>query len=218
MNTFELDREKWLKEVAERCNHYTSIIKKDYYVFQNSSNQYNPEIFMIGINPGGNEPNRPTGRKWYELESDPVTLYKKPTWETKKGADNMRSKLRLLFHNEFLFEKLKKVIMINALYFNTKSSNEAYNINNEIKNYCKRKTLEFIEIINPINIVILTTDKKALSNLGVKELVHVGDNVSTGKLGDREVIILPHYQARPPLNYSRENGIKMGNKLLELLK
>ena len=218
MNDFELKREKWLKEVATTCNKYGEILDKDYYVFQTDSKKYSPEILLIGINPGGSENFKI--RNWDELDSDPVTLYEKPDWEKKcklKGADVMRARLKKVFYNDILFEKLKKTTMINLLYFNTKDSNQAYTLKNEIREFCKQKTLEFIKLVNPKNIIFLTSDKNELKSIGIKDILPIGDNVWSGVLNDKTILIVPHYAARAPLNYSTENGRKIGDKLLQSL-
>lgn len=219
MNDFNSQREIWLKEVASKCNKYAEILDKDYYVFQTDSKKYAPEILLIGINPGGG--GKFKIRNWDELDSDPVTLYEKPDWEKKdklKGADVMRARLKKVFYNDLLFEKLRKTTMINLLYFNTKDSNQAYTIKNEIRDFCKQKTLEFIKLVNPKNIIFITTDKNELKSIGIKNIMPLGDNVWKGDLDDKLVLIIPHYAARAPLNYSTLNGQKMGNKLLQYFK
>ncbi len=218
MKEFEAKREKWLKEVTTTCNKYGEILDKDYYVFQTDSKRYSPDILLIGINPGGS--GKFKVRNWNELDSDPVTLYEKPDWEKKcklKGADVMRARLKKVFYNHTLFEMLKKTIMINLLYFNTKDSNQAYTIKNEIREFCKQKTLEFIKLSNPKNIIFLTTDKNELKSIGINNILSLGDNVWSGILDDKKVLIIPHYAARAPLNYSTENGRKIGDKLLKSL-
>lgn len=237
MNDFKEKREKWLKEVAEQCHLFATDkkygIDKDFYVFQNSSDIYNPEILLIGINPGGNcsykeileKKSNENGirierRTWEMLDSDPVNLYQKPTWEKDKGADYMRSRLSMIFYNEELKKKLKKTVMINMLFMNTSDSGAAYTIQNEIQKYCRRKVFEFIEISNPKIILFFTLDKKKLSSHGIKGIVQIEKdrNVFEANLNHKKVYLIPHYNAREPYRYNSEVARRIGDKLLDILK
>lgn len=234
---FEIKRKKWLQEVAEQCHIYATDKKynldKDFYVFQTNSNVYQPEILLIGINPGGSksykealkEKSIETGKKidkrtWDMLDSDPVTLYEKPNWEKDKGADYMRSKLALVFHNDELKEKLKNTVMINMLFINTRDSGGAYAIQSEIQKFCRKKVFEFIEISKPKNIIFFTLDKKKLGSHGVKNITQVEENINvfSGYLNEKKVFLIPHYNAREPYRYNKEVAQRMGDKLLEVLK
>lgn len=236
MRDFENKREKWLKEVAEQCHLYATDTKynldKDFYVFQTSSNVYQPEILLIGINPGGNcsyevalekksiESNKKIDRRtWEMLDSDPINLYQKPNWEKDKGSDYMRNRLKLIFHNEELMAKLKNTVMINMLFMNTTDSNAAYAIQNEVQEFCRKKVYEFIEISKPKMILFFTLDKKKLSSHGVKNVVQLNEDTTVFKadLNGRTVYLIPHYNAREPYRYNKEVAKKIGDKVLEIL-
>ena len=219
MEKFQRRRKELLEKIANICNDYARKLNKDYYVFQSSSSLYNPEILIIGINPGG-DGHYKRDRTWEELESDPVTLFSKPEFEVEnklKGADFMRAKLRLLFYNDVLFEKLKNTVFTNMIFFNTKSSGDVRQFEKDLKIFCRDSLHEFIEISNPRNILFMTSSKKLLYDFGVVEIVDEDSLVRIGKLNGRKVIILPHFAARYPKNYSRENAKFMGNKLKSLL-
>ena len=54
MSEFELKREKWLNEVANGCHSLAIAYEEnpDFYVFQSTSNIQNPDLLIIGANPG----------------------------------------------------------------------------------------------------------------------------------------------------------------------
>ena len=226
-------REKWLKEVAAKCHEYATNEKynndRDFYVFQTNSDVCQPHILLIGINPGGNatySSRRETlmaekgcdRRTWEDLESDPKTLYEKPQWEIdykEKGADVMRSRLKLLFYNDELNSILKKTMMMNSIYFNTKNEKELDQISPEIKNYCNQKTLEFIEIAKPKNVIFWSSEKK-LKKLGITNFIQINPLIKTAKFNETNINVIPHYSYFGAYGY--EKAKLMGDTLLEILK
>jgi hypothetical protein len=158
----------------------------DFYVFQTPCDVYNPKLLIIGINPGGSKPysvalqEKNQQEKGYgekrradDLGYGENTLAAKPQWEIDaklKGADRMRSSLHKVFHKDNNLDILEDTVMMNMFYFNTKQAKDINNISDEIREYCKTKTLEFIDILNPQNILYLTTDDSNLKACGVTSL------------------------------------------------
>lgn len=222
-------REKWLKEVAEVCHEYALEIDKNFYVFQTNSDRFRAEILFIGINPGGNESysdallnikkyKNEDRRLWTNLGYDCNTLVEKPQWEIEekfKGNDVMRNRLKIMFHNEHLHSKLKDSVFMNMFYFNTKKANDIKDLPLKMRNYCETKTLDFIKIIEPKNIIFFGSETN-LKKVGLKNFKYLGDNIKTANLNDLNVFVIPHYGYYSA--YSYENGERTGNKLSVLLK
>lgn len=222
-------REQWLKEVAAQCHIYALEIDKDFYVFQTRSDLFRPEILFIGINPGNSISYQDAlkniktykaedRRLWTNLGYDCNTLVSKPDWEIKaklKGNDVMRSRLKTMFHNENLFSKLENSVMMNMFYFNTKKANEIKELPEEIRNFCEAKSIEFINLIEPQNIVFFGSETN-LKKIGIKNFNYLGSNLKTAKLNAMDVFVIPHYSYFGA--YSNERGQSTGNKLAEILK
>ena len=49
---FITQRDNWLEEVSNQCHEFALMCNLDFYVFQTPCNIYNPELLIIGINPG----------------------------------------------------------------------------------------------------------------------------------------------------------------------
>ena len=84
---FILKRDQWLEDVSNQCNEYALKCDLDFYVFQTPVDLYNPELLIIGINPGGGKPysemliqkgysKRPATDLGYDIN----TLTTKPQW------------------------------------------------------------------------------------------------------------------------------------------
>ncbi len=219
------NREKWLNEVADQCHEYALKIDKDFYVFQNSSKTFRPELLLIGMNPGSSgtyqealkniKQNKNEDRRNADnLDYDKNLLVESGgDWD---NMENVRKKIKAIFHSEDLFKYLENSVMMNMVYFNTDSSSDIKKLGVEIVNFCTSKTIEFIEIIEPRNIVFFTSDSRILKKYGVKDIKKVGDFTKTGILNGREVIAIPHFSARGYSTYDIKN--KIGSELGKFLK
>jgi hypothetical protein len=106
--------------------------------------------------------------------------------------------------------------MMNMFYFNTGEAKDIAGIAVEIRKYCIDKTLEFIDILNPQNILFLTSDEGNLSSCGVKDIVVKENSIKQGTLGKHTVYAIPHYGYYSA--YSYENSAKMGKSLSGIFK
>lgn len=216
-------RDKWLEEVSNQCHEFALICNLDFYVFQTPCNIYNPVLLIIGINPGGGKTYTDMlkckgydKRSSTDLGSDVNTLTTKPLWEKEKGNDKMRSNFSKVFTAENkLNTTLENAVMMNMLYFNTPHDMDIKGIDSKIIDYCLSKTLEFIEILNPQDILFLTSKNSNLKRCGVKDIVVIENNVKKGQLNNRIVYSIPHYGYYGA--YSDKKSILMGNTLSELL-
>ncbi|TZF81764.1 hypothetical protein FW774_17050 [Pedobacter sp. BS3] len=217
-------RDLWLEEVNSQCHEYAKEIDLDFYVFQTPINKYNPDLLIIGINPGGEgkyskwlERNKKDKRTNESLYYGVNTLVEKPYWEIEdknKGADTMRAAFSKVFTEENgLKSVLKNAVMMNMIYFNTKTEKDLNSIPIEMRNFCISKTLEFIDILKPKNILFLTNEKM-LKKYGVKNILQVSDTVKKGNLNDLDIFCIPHYGAYA--YYSDKRGRKMGDTLAQL--
>ena len=120
-----------------------------------------------------------------------------------------------MFHNEHLHSKLKDSVFMNMFYFNTKKANDIKDLPLKMRNYCETKTLDFIKIIEPKNIIFFGSETN-LKKVGLKNFKYLGDNIKTANLNDLNVFVIPHYGYYSA--YSYENGERTGNKLSVLLK
>jgi hypothetical protein len=199
-------RDEWLEDVSQQFHEVALKLDTDYYVFQTDCSVYNPDLLIIGINPGGGElyskkleefkKEGHDRRPGWSLKYIVNTLTTKPDWEIAnhdKGADQLRASFNRVFNERTgLKQTLDNAVMMNMFYFNTVKAVELENISIEARKECLNRTLEFIEILNPKNILFLTSDKKLLSVVKV-EKTHIENNVSIGMLGTRTVYTIPHY-------------------------
>lgn len=214
-------RDQWLKEVSDQCHEFASKDESypDFYVFQTPCDKYNPDLLIIGINPGGGRPYTEmlkkkgyTKRPSTDLGYDTNTLVTKPQWEKEKGNDAMRSAFSRVFTDENKLKKtLEEAVMMNMCYFNTLTEKDMKSIPDELINYCRTKTLEFIEILNPKNILFLTSQDSNLKKCGVSNIQGIDNNVKRGKLTNKDVFVIPHYGYHGA--YSFAKGAEMGKTL-----
>ncbi len=221
MKDFELKKDKWLKEVAEQCHEYAIKTDLDFYAFQTPIFQ-NPEILIIGINPGN------SGKYTNYLQENnidrrkPESLYYSQNLlieEAKEWSDGMRQvrrKFREIFFTDLLFSKLQNSVMTNMIFFNTQSTKDLKNLNIEIEEYCIGKTLELIEILQPKNILIFSSNTSLLKKIGIEDLQQKGDYTKVGLLNKRNVCAIPHFSAR---GYNTEKiRNKIGEEIIKYLK
>lgn len=221
MNEFELKRDKWLNEVSDKCHEYALKTDLDYYCFQTSI-IYNPEILIIGLNPGSNGKyseylikenisKRPMESLFYSQNLLVDSAY---DWED--GMGQIRRKFKDIFFTDKLFSKLSKSVMTNFTYFNTISSTDLMNLDVEMKNYCLNKTIELFDILYPKNILIFTSNTNELKKYGITNIVQVGKFTKTGILNNQKIIAIPHFSARGYNSSEIRNEI--GREINDLLK
>ena len=224
--TFLAKKTQWLQEVSDQCHEFALDFNKDFYVFQTPCDIYNPSLLIIGINPGGGksyseylEESGKSKRSAASLLYDTNILTSKPAWEKElklKGNDVMRERFARVFTQaNALDELLKSAVMMNMIYFNTEKEKGLKDIPVKARDSCVKKTIEFIEILNPNNIVFITSSKINLSLCNVTDLEVLGNNIKKGELNHREVYTIPHYSYYGA--YGREKATVMGNALSEVL-
>lgn len=234
-NEFDKKLKSWLQEVATTCDKYANAIDLDFYPFQSPLPKSNVDLLIVAINPGGDtsykqilqkkseEYGKVIGARTSDMLAYDVNMYAdKPQWEIDnklKGNDVMRKKLKRVFITERLQSILKKSTVINLYYFNTKDTKSLGKLNDPIKEFCERKTFEFIQIIEPRKILFFTTDDYTLSKCGVqnKSIKKIGNYVKEGVLkNEQNVLAIPNpgfYRA-----YSYDNGKQMGNHIEKYIK
>jgi hypothetical protein len=227
-NEFNKKLQLWLHEVATTCDIYAKEIDLDFYPFQSPIPKSNVELLIVAINPGSSKSYKEMleekskdygkvieGRTRDMLDYDVNMYAEKPQWEIDnklKGNDVMRTKLRRVFVSKQLQNLLKDSAIINLYYFNTRDTKLLWKLSNTIKEFCEKKTFEFIEIANPRKILFFTTDNYMLSKCGVQSMSikSIGHYVKEGILKNgQKVLALPNpgfYKA-----YSYDNGQQMGN-------
>lgn len=212
-----------LNEVSDTCHEFALKIDRDFYVFQTPI-IYNPDLLIIGINPGGGKSYKEILRE-KDYEKRPAndlyytdnTLTTKPDWEIKhkiRGSDTLRNRLGRVFNTENNLNILDQSVMMNMIYFNSQKANEIFSLPSEIIGYCLNTTQKFVEVINPKNILFLTSNDWSLSKCGVKGIKSLGNNIKEGKLNNRTVYAIPHYGYYSA--YSHINSEMMGKKLADL--
>jgi len=222
-----IKRNKWLEEVSYDCHNFALQNDLDFYAFQTPIETYNPDLLIIGINPGGGrsyssilkEKGIPK-RSASDLAFDVNTLTTKPQWEIDdkmKGNDVMRNKFAKLFSAENGFNNiLDNSVMMNMVYFNTPKEADLNSVNSKAKAYCISKTIEFIDVLNPKHVLFITSDDNNLKKCSVTDVTRIGNNITEGLLNGRKVYTIPHYG-----NYGAYSNIKiesMGKALSTLLK
>lgn len=233
MNNFPTQRDQWLEEVIDFLHPYAIVADIDYYTYQTTFEKENPDLLIIGINPGGNgsyhkilkEKNltrRTPESMLYELN----LLVEKPYWEYDEngkpltgnnGTDNIRLRLGMMFNKDNQgLHLLKKTEMTNFLFMNTPKEKDikSKGISKQIQQFCIDKVIELIEILNPKNILILTSVDAKLKKYGVKDIQRLKYDVRIGTLKSRIVYTVPHYSASAYYSYERAN--ERGKYLLDL--
>jgi len=222
-----IKRNKWLEEVSNACHDFALQSDLDFYAFQTPIDHYNPELLIIGINPGGGgsyssilEEKGMSKRSASDLAYDVNTLTTKPQWEVDcgmKGNDVMRDKFAKLFSADNGFTIiLDNAVMMNMVYFNTPKEVDLGTVDPNAKAYCIKKTQEFIEILNPKHILFLTSSAANLKRCSVTNLVGLGNNIKEGLLNGRKVYTIPHYSYYGA--YSNVKSASMGKALSVLLQ
>lgn len=159
MNTFTPELQQWAAEVIEKITPIAEEINLAYYPLQSEA-KMNPELLIIGLNPGsqGEYKEQKTNDKWEFkdgkmtterlLKGNP-TYAEKDTWPIFKGMKNIAFIRESIESNNYCF--------INYIFFGTKGIKDFTSISNdrEIEEICIEFTKKFIEIIKPKHIIVL---------------------------------------------------------------
>ena len=211
----ELD--KWLTEVSEGC-HNIAIRNKEYpdfYVFQ-SPILLNPELLIVGANPGGNT-------KYAELlgkrgvdRRDKNDLAN----ETNKYLDSsnwhINKPILEMFSHPTLRQILTDAVIMNAVYFNsTKVSDlKAFKSDgNEMIAYCSQKSKELIyDIIKPKNILFIGMDASRWLDIKYDDITDtvLHDGKKSWLIQKKEINGINHYRIH---HTSRNYSFNTGNNL-----
>ena len=156
MNTFTPELQQWAAEVIEKISPIAEEINLAYYPLQSEA-KMNPELLIIGLNPGS--------------EASYKNQQENPNWEFKDGKMTTE---RLLKGNPFIAEKeewkifrglnripfIKQAVdsnnycFMNYVYFGTSDFNKIKEHSKAIE-VCIELTKKFIEIIKPKHIIVL---------------------------------------------------------------
>lgn len=217
MSDMKKELQEWGRQVCQECRELIKSGKtdKDFYVFQTAIPEKQPELLLVGINPGG-------GKTYAEQVYQYRAGKDRDTIEDLTQGDNIyrdrkenrcqSSALSRIASLSALIEK-DSVTGINVCYFNTEN---ASSLNNDVMSVCASRTKELIEILQPKRVIFLTSAAKLLSLVGVIKIKGVGAYVKEGELNGRKVYALPnhgYYRA-----YSYKNAAKMSEIIEEYLK
>ena len=206
--------ESWCQNVVDFCNPKAEQLNLDYYCFQSAMPTFEPDLLIIGINPGGNGAFKKKRTK-NEL-SQGYNIY-----DVREGhicPDNLQMvrKLSRVFTTPQLRNTLAAATTMNIYYFNTQNVQQMDSaLSQEIRMFCQQKLRELIHIINPKHILFLCTESKELVTLGVKDLKGAGCYTKTGIFEGVKILALPNpgfYR-----DYSYANGESMGKIITEYL-
>ena len=160
---FNLNLNNWLQEVANGCHQIatnsTYNMDMDFYVFQ-SSVSFQPELMIIGSNPGGEVSYRVMNQKWgrERRTANDLGISECNQFIVNDGWGSMRS-LCELFSGPILRPVFEKAVITNIVYFNTGSCQGLRKRMNqggrEALQFCVRKNLELIRILCPQHIVLM---------------------------------------------------------------
>lgn len=210
----EKDLERWCQDVVDFCNPKAEQLDLDYYCFQSAMPTFEPELLIIGINPGGNGAFKKKRTK--DELSQGYNIY-----DVREGhicSDNlaMVRKLSRVFTTPQLQNSLAAATTMNIYYFNTQNVQKMDSfLNQEIRMFCQQKLRDLIHIIKPKHILFLCTELKELAAVGVKELKGSGFYTKSGIFEGIKILALPNPGFY--LAYSYTNGEAMGKIITEYL-
>lgn len=218
---FEEKREKWLKEVADQCHEYAISDPKmqDFYVFQSRSDFFKPNLLIIGANPG-DEKNYLEALKEKNIERRTAEHLEYSSNQYIENENNPKWRINkpilMMFNTPKLRKILENSVIMNAVYFNTRNVQAINNsIGKEAKKFCIEKTKEFIDIIQPKNVLLLGKDP--LNWLKIKMNNHENMGLSYGD--DKNALVLrkelngiQYFQIFHPSRNSKFNSAESLNK------
>ncbi len=221
--SFEEKLTKWADHTVKYCHNIAEKKDRSFYAFQSEPKE-NPEVLILGLNPGGNF----SYQSMYDHKTDgwglnksgkmitEVFIHQNPGYKGGRLEDpkkewnilgNMNKTINV--NNEFrqLFDNM---VYMNILYFNSTDFNEFKDHFKEIwqevyENCIQLSTLLITEIIKPKRIICLGIDncfKRFIGNSQSEELIK-GSLYKSVK-NDFEIYGMTHPSARTS-NMSREN-------------
>lgn len=160
---FNQNLNNWLQEVANGC--YQIAVNSaynmdmDFYVFQ-SNVSFQPELMIIGSNPGGNKEystmNREQGRERRTANNLGISDHNQ--FLVNDGWGSMRS-LCELFSGPILRPVFEKAVITNIVYFNTGNFQELRKRMNqggrEALQFCVKKNMELIIGVSPKHLLLM---------------------------------------------------------------
>lgn len=190
MTTFEKKVEDYWKETQKVYNKFTDAggiaENSDYYVFQTTVKE-NPNLMIIGINPGGN------GKNGKNVLSNGSNLYLDPSIEWFKTVQSIFG----YPNNSALSMELENCVGTNRIFINTGSADQ---LHKEITNdkECGDLVKGWVyKIINPkyilafgrdtFNFLAATKSKQKSKQFGDIKLEY-----ATTRIGDKEVCYIPN--------------------------
>ena len=222
--TIQEELKKWAKNTVKDYHDLASKkeINLAYYTQSPLSNIVdNPELMVVGINPGskGTYSEQIENKNWTYLNQDKTHLDEKhllegnycqeegnpSSWDNHKKWNYWSKLKRCLSETNLstIIDDESKVIITNASFFNTPNANE---INEDLLKKTIPYTLELIKITNPKHLVFLSGEKcfgrlSRLANLKF-EYKHVCGRIYIGRLNGRLCIGIPHpaYKTNEELN------------------
>ena len=156
MSKFTPELEQWAAKVIEKITPIAEEINLAYYPLQTEA-KINPELLIIGLNPGseGKYEEQMTKDKW-EFKDSKMTIERllkgnpfideKDEWKIFRGLNRIPFIKQAVDSNNYCF--------MNYVYFGT-SDFEKIKKHPEAIQICKELTKKFIEIINPKHIIVL---------------------------------------------------------------
>ena len=160
---FNQNFNNWLQEVANGC--YQIAVNSaynmdmDFYVFQ-SNVSFQPELMIIGSNPGGNKEystmKREQGRDRRTANNLGISDHNQ--FLVNDGWGSMRS-LCELFSGPILRPVFEKAVITNIVYFNTGNFQELRKRLNqggrEALQFCVKKNMELIRLVSPKHLLLM---------------------------------------------------------------
>ena len=156
MSKFTPELEQWAAKVIEKITPIAEEINLAYYPLQTEA-KMNPELLIIGLNPGseGKYEEQKTKDEW-EFKDGKMTIERllkgnpfideKDEWKIFRGLNRIPFIKQAVDSNNYCF--------MNYVYFGT-SDFEKIKKHPEAIQICKELTKKFIEIINPKHIIVL---------------------------------------------------------------
>lgn len=212
MSEMKKELQEWGRQVCQECRELIKSGKtdKDFYVFQTAIPEKQPELLLVGINPGG-------GKAYEEQVSEHRGGKDRDTIEDlAQGYNIYRDRENNRYQSSALsrIASLSKLIEedsvtgINVCYFNTE---DVTGLNNDVISTCAARTKELIEILQPKRVIFLTSTNWLLSLVGVTKIKGIGAYMKEGEWAGRKVYALPNH------GYYRAYSYKNAAKISEII-
>jgi len=131
-----------MKEVEQKWEKFQETLSKGYAVFY-SPVRMNPDLMIIGFNPGGDQ-------KAFDRNRD---RNPPPIHEYIKEDYRIANRMRKLFESMNCLETLKNSVKLNLIFFRSKDTEEwnkiDVTIRKELSTFCKDKVKLIIETLRP---------------------------------------------------------------------